>query len=149
MHDILGTLFVGYSGFPLQALQKCSEANCLSQSAFRGRIHYLFPSWFLVKALVLTIIRTSLGEISIALSLRRVVPNGTEIFRLIGLNDVEGIKELFRMRAASPNDSDSVGNTVLMVRGKIFLIQESEDQIPIPSSVSLESFWITRCTPVD
>ena len=56
-----------------------------------------------------------LGEIRISLSVRPIVPNGAEIFRLVGLDDVEGIKRLFSTGMASPNDSHEDGQTILYV----------------------------------
>ena len=115
LHEVIGTLFVGYSGYPIKALQECTEASCLSQSTFRAYVHYLFPSWFLFKALTITLMSTFLDEISISLTVRPVVPVGAEIFRLVMADDVEGIKHLFSMGFASPNDSQTTGQTALCV----------------------------------
>ena len=115
LHNVIGTLFVGYSGYPVGALQRCTEASCISQSTFRGYVHYIFPSWFLIKALTITLMSIFLDEISVSLVTRRIIPGGAEIFRLISLDDVEGIKNLFAMGSASPNDSYVDGLTIMNV----------------------------------
>ena len=56
-----------------------------------------------------------LDEIDVSLIIRRVVPAGAEIFRLARLDDVEGVKRLFSMGLASPNDSVDSGRSALCV----------------------------------
>ena len=89
----------------------------MSQSTFRAYVHYLFPSWFLIKALTITLLSVFLDEISVTLTVRRIVPNGAEIFRLVWQDDVDGINRLFSMGLASPNDSLDNGRAPLTVRG--------------------------------
>ena len=89
----------------------------MSQSTFRVYVHYLFPSWFLIKALTITLMSVFLNEISVSLAVRRIVPTGAQIFRLVRQNDIDGIKRLFSMGLASPNDSLQNGQTALTVRG--------------------------------
>ena len=57
-----------------------------------------------------------LDEISVSLIVRRIVPTGAEIFRLARNDDVDGMKRLFSMGLASPNDSFESGQTALTVR---------------------------------
>ena len=76
----------------------------------------MFPAWFLFKALTFTFNDLPDGAINAALTVRRVVPMGAEIFRLIETGDIDGVKELFRSGLASPNDSEATGSTVLRVR---------------------------------
>ena len=115
LHTAIGSLFVGYSGYPLRFFKGCTEPGCVSQISSQVCVHYVFPSWFLTKALSITLISISLGEIGTALTIRRVVPQGAEIMRLAELDDSEGIKQLMRSRLASPNDSDVIGYTALYV----------------------------------
>ena len=75
----------------------------------------MFPAWFLCKALTIAFNDLSSGTISAALTVRRIVPAGADIFRLVLMGDVDGVKELFRLGLASPNDSDVTGHTVLRV----------------------------------
>ena len=114
LHNVIGTLFIGYSGYPIQAFQSCLP-NCSSSSTFRTCVHYLFPSWLLVKTLTVTLTSLYLKEISISLTIRPVIPNSAEIFRLLRSDDVDSIKRLLVARLASPNDSAADGQTLLHV----------------------------------
>ena len=116
LHEVIGTLFIGYSGYPIKAFQECTEVNFVSQSIFRGYVHYLFPSWFLYKAIMVTLMTIFLNEISLSLTVRRIVPSGAELLRLVKNDDVDGIKRLFDMGMASPNDSLESGGSVVTVR---------------------------------
>ena len=107
LHEAFGTLFVGYSGYPAASFHRCTEPNCLSSSTFRSYVHYLFPSWFLAKALTLTLMTIYCGEVRVSLATRSLVSGGAEIFRFVMMDDVSGIKDLFSKRLASPDDSDS------------------------------------------
>ena len=54
-------------------------------------------------------------SVSVSLTVRRLVPGGSEIFRLTQLDDVEGIKIPFNRGLASPNDSYPNGTPALVV----------------------------------
>ena len=75
---------------------------------------------------MITLMSVFLDEISVSLTVRRIIPAGSEIIRLARLDDVEGIKRLFSMGLASPNDSMESGQSVLFVR-----------RIPIHTNVNL------------
>ena len=115
LHKAIGTLFIGYSGYPIKAVQKCTQASCVSQSTFRAYVHYVFPSWYFVKALTITLMSIFLDEISISLTIRRIVPNGAEILRLVRNDHADGTKHLLSIGLASPNDSAEDGQTILSV----------------------------------
>ena len=115
LHKAIGTLFLGYCGYPIIGLPDCTDTDCLSQSTFRIYVHYLFPSWILAKALIITFVSSSLDEISVSLTVRRIFSPTAEIFRLAEQDDVNGLKRLFSKGLASPNDSLGNGATVLYV----------------------------------
>ena len=115
LQDALGILSVGYSGCPIQTFQRCTELSCVSISTFKVYVHYVFPAWFLSKALTTALNGIEGGTINAALTVRRIVPRGADIFRLVQIGDVDGIKELFRSGLASPNDSEPTGFTLLRV----------------------------------
>ncbi|KAL9112793.1 MAG: hypothetical protein Q9187_007725, partial [Circinaria calcarea] len=114
LHKAIGTLFLGYCGYPMMGLQNCTNTDCLSQSSFRTYVHYLFPSWILAKILIITLASSSLDKISVSLTVRRIVSPGAEIFRLTQSDDVDGLKRLFSKGLASPNDSLSDGQVPLI-----------------------------------
>ena len=114
----LGVLFTGYLGYPFETAAACTEHECISRSKFRISVCYLFPSWFLSKAFIVTIMSVTQGEISASLTVKRFVPFSAEIVLLANsarANSVEGIKALFRSGLASPNDLDKYGGTLLRV----------------------------------
>ena len=115
LHNIIGSLFVGYSGNPVYISQRCTDTSCMSQYTFRTCVNYQFPAWFLSRAFTATLTRVSFGEMDVALSMRRIVPQGSELFRLTEMDDIESIKELFRHGLASPNDITMAGITALNV----------------------------------
>ena len=104
LHMAIGRLFVGYSGYPLNARIRCTEASCKPRSGFWTYVDYVFPSWLLAKSLSITLVTRSYGEINVSLSVRRFVSAGAEIFRLCQLDDVSGLQNLFNRGLASPND---------------------------------------------
>ena len=65
-----------------------------------------------------------LDEISVSLTVRRIVPNGADIFRLTRNDDVDGIKRLLSLGLASPNDSFVNGQSVIVVRSVSILINK-------------------------
>ena len=104
LHGALGTMFVGYSGYPLNTFQRRTDVTCQARQGFKIFIYYLFPAWFLAKSLVMSLINTSYNEIHTSLTIRRVVPVGAEVFRLVSIADLDGLKNLFTRGLASPND---------------------------------------------
>ena len=43
LRRIIGFLFVGYSGFPIQSTHKCTEGKCFSRGPLRVHVEYFFP----------------------------------------------------------------------------------------------------------
>ena len=118
---VTGVLFVGYSGYPLSARSKCTVANCLT-SISQLSVSYLFPSW-LLNAAFSAILSTNLCRtVSASLTIRRIVPPGVEVMRLEQMNDVDGMRRLFDLGLASPNDSLETGQTLLMVSCILILV---------------------------
>ena len=116
VNHVIGGLFVGYSGYPITGnSHKCTKASCLSRTTFRAYVQYIFPSWFLARAIIVGLTTQSLNKISVSLKVQRVVPYGSEIFRLARLDDADGLKELFRKGLASPNDISLDGVSALVV----------------------------------
>ena len=110
-------LFIGYSGYPVSRLYTCTEAACLSRSAVRAYVQYIFPTWLLKKIVSVTLMASSQAEIQISLTVRRIIPAGAEIHRLCQLQDVNGLRRLLNDRLASPNDSLArSGQSLLQVR---------------------------------
>ena len=116
LKNIIGALFLGYAGFPFSYSQKCTDDKCLAQSDFRAYINYFFPFWLFSKAMTLTFMLGTTNGPCMALTVRRIVSNSAEIFRLSSADDAIGLQQLLSKRLASPNDlTMSSGNNALLV----------------------------------
>ena len=117
LDKVIGSLFVGYSGYSsrVEAFTRCTRSDCLSQTTVRMRVCYLFPSWFLARALIFGLTSQALGQIGVSLEIQRIIPFGSDLFRRVKLDDIDGIKQLFRKGLASPNDIQMSGENALHV----------------------------------
>ena len=100
---MIGSFFMGYTGHPTQ-LQSCSEALCQRRSSFSVQLTYLFPQWFMMKMIAITVARNKFGDLSYHPKVARVVPANAKIFSYISTGDVSGIRDLFSRGLASPSD---------------------------------------------
>lgn len=58
---LIGRLFIGYIGVPLLSHRTCNRVSCRhGRSQMRIRIAYLFPLWFGLRLIALTITKTSI-----------------------------------------------------------------------------------------
>ena len=71
----------------------------------------------------------SLSEVNVSLKVLRIVPLGSEIFRLTSLNDVDGLKSLLSRGLASPLDVDSKNLTAIWVRFNFLTFPSMLDQV--------------------
>ena len=94
LRNVFGALFIGYCGHPTRTI-RCSEASCQAQSGFAFCVNYLFPSWFLRKALTVTLMAAAAEEVSVSLKIRTVVPLAAESIHLARSDDVAGLRHLF------------------------------------------------------
>ena len=76
----------------------------------------MFPSRIWFRALSITLLINSYHEVSASLTVRRIVPPGAEIVRLGNADDIAGMKRLFNLGVASPNESFENGGSLLKVR---------------------------------
>ena len=114
-NKLIGTLFVGYYGNPFK-YQECSNPACQSHLHFLARVTYLFPLWLLRTVLDLTISTSTRNGPHASLTLRAVIPDSSNIFRLSQSDDSERLQRLFGSRCARPNDLSIIdGRTALLV----------------------------------
>ena len=118
MHGLLGTIFAGYSGYPIENTKMCSLPECGSNSTFRAYCHYLFPPWFLTKALTLTVIATSRIKILISLTVRPTSEPGSEVFRFASSNDVKGLRNVL-CKSRSPDMLECINGESLLSVGYV------------------------------
>lgn len=72
LRDILGSLFLGYSGLPILA-PPCNESSCRRRSSPAVDITYYFPFWFLSKVFSVNLSLISLGGTRVLLRVPRQV----------------------------------------------------------------------------
>ena len=110
LHHLVGSLFVGYTGFPGMT-PNCNERSCSRQTKVAGQFSYYFPTWLLA--------RVFMGNITPApemlLRVGNVIPSRSSVFHHAMLGSVDGIKKLFDQGLASPFDVAESGSSVLHV----------------------------------
>ena len=119
LRGLIGSLFVGYSGKPMNPASRCSIASCRGQVIFRARVHYYFPSWFLCKALEIEVISTISQEPRMSLVVRGVHPPSTKVYGLLRKDDVKGVQELFGRGLARPNDEFQYSHASLLYVSRV------------------------------
>lgn len=105
----LGSLFIGYSGQPF-GFMKCTDRSCRNRSVFSARICYTFPTWFLKKAINLSLRNSASQEICININIRALVSCSTDLFRLTFQDDDHGLQRLFSSGGAHPMDLEMVSH---------------------------------------
>ena len=116
LRQVTGMLFIGYSGCPLWTKSDCSTADCSASSVSQVSVQYLFPSWLLSAAASAALLMSTYRVINASLIIRRIIPPTAEIWQLEQAKDIDGMRRLFSLGLASPNDSFSDGNSLLHVR---------------------------------
>ena len=111
-------MFMGYSGHPVTGHHKCTEESCLAQTPFRTYVHYVFPRWFVMKSLTITLLSIFRAELGLSLTVNGVAIPGGDVIRAIQADDVNHLKQLFRKGLALPNDRMLLGPSLLYVSYK-------------------------------
>jgi ankyrin repeat protein len=70
---LLGSLFIGYTGFPLR-MSRCNSSKCISTGSSRLNITYTFPLWFLGYSLDGFVESTATGSLTCGLKASRRIP---------------------------------------------------------------------------
>ena len=119
LRQFLGVLFIGYTGFP-RITSPCNSRTCIRRASPAAMATYIFPNWFLARAMLLTITASFFEGPRLSLAFPRVVENGSLLFNYIEKGDIAGIKMLFSQQLASPFDMDYPGGyTALMVSSSL------------------------------
>ncbi|KAL8868130.1 MAG: hypothetical protein Q9174_005196 [Haloplaca sp. 1 TL-2023] len=108
--NVIGRLFVGYTGLPLPT-KKCDRKSCQhGQVQTRIRVAYLFPFWFAWKMFALTVTKASTSFMW-KLDFPAVTQgSSSEMFVHASLGNVEKIQSMLSVDAGSFNIIDSVAN---------------------------------------
>ena len=113
--SLLGLLFVGYVGLPWLS-PGCDNIKCQEKADPVISVRYLFPGWFMARAVEFVVRISKLNGLTQNLRMSRVVWFGSRIFALSGSGDAEEIKKLLIRREGSSFDvSYRHGETPLAV----------------------------------
>ena len=113
MEGVLGRIFVGYAGMPMQK-ESCDFRGCRDRQQATATIEYWFPSWFVSMNLRLHLAYLPRAGPEFQLSTTRRVPDSSQSVTFAMQGDIEGLKYLFAQGLAGPRDvSNSRGYTLL------------------------------------
>ena len=100
---VLGRLFVGYIGLPFLSNRKCNRITCRQGRAqTRIRIAYLFPVWFALRMISLTVTKASTAFMW-KLNFPVVTQSASPMFIFTSLGNTEMIQALLGTNAAIIN----------------------------------------------
>ena len=105
---LLGRLYIGYNGLPFLSNRTCNVVTCRHErSQTRIRITYLFPFWFALRQLALTITRASTNFMC-TLNFPVVTQSGSPMIVHTALGSIEDVRGLLATDAAVLNAIDVV-----------------------------------------
>jgi len=116
LNQMLGQLFVGYTGIPIFS-PRCDTATCDKAQSPRVSFEYWFPlgvCWSQIVRLQLTY-QSNIGP-QLSLSTLRRVPDSAQCVSFALEGNIDGLKNLFKQGLASPRDiSTTRGYSILRV----------------------------------
>ena len=114
--NILGRLFVGYTGLPVIS-KSCNYISCRRRETASVSIEYWFPPRFLHHVVRLNIAFQSTAGLQLQLRTLRRVPDSAECIRFALTGNIDGMRALFVKGLASPEDvSITRGYSIIRVR---------------------------------
>ena len=120
LKNLLGLLFISYSGYPFGFLRRYSETVCQSQPQFRARALYYFPFWLFHRMIDATFIFSHINKPSLSLIIRGTFSAGSDIYQAILTDDDQGARYLLTKDSARPNDIHiTQGDNLLYISSKI------------------------------
>ena len=110
LSQIIGRLFVGYVGLPLLEAKKCNRIPCnRRRNQVEIRVSYLFPLWFILRFIALTITKTSTAFMW-KLSVPVVTQTTAPLLVFTSLGDIKKIQTLLGTNEGFLNGVDAVAN---------------------------------------
>ena len=104
LKNILGFMFIKYSGYPIGISHPCSDSLCQSQPRFRVRAVYYFPLWLFTRMIEMSLIISHYLKPSVSLTTRGIFSPSSDICQAIVLDDDQALQNLLSKRSARPND---------------------------------------------
>lgn len=105
--SIFGSMMIRTQATPIFP-QSCDVKSCRARCRAMLSWTYYVPHWISMKAIVLKIM--SGPSISMSITLARIVPPDSDLFRYIQGGDCDGIQRLFQRGLASPGDMILLGD---------------------------------------
>ena len=108
--SIIGRLLVGYTGLPLLNRRSCDRISCQHEKGqVRVQIAYLFPLWFVLRLITLTITQVSstfVWRFKFPVITQSSAPN----FVYAALGRIDAIQAFLSAHTASLNTIDAIGS---------------------------------------
>ena len=119
LDDILGSLFIGYSGLP--CYQQTCDRDCKQGSSEVGvGLQYAFPRWMLNRIVCMRVMSSKIKGPELLLRCLRVRPRNAPIFQATLEGNLSGVMDLLTNGQASLLDVSPQGNSLLHVCSIIF-----------------------------
>ena len=112
LQSVFGFLFLGYAATLKEGM---CQAGCQYHTNIEATIVFIFPLWFVRRALSFQAGFNGEGSIKCSLKVAQVIPSGHPIFDMIDSGNVVGIKKLLTSRQVSINAQTTYGATLLHV----------------------------------
>ena len=107
---ILGRLFIGYIGLPLLSHRRCNVVTCRNErSQTRVRVTYLFPFWFALRQVALTITKAS-STFMWTLNFPVITQSSCPMIVHTSLGSIEDVQGLLATDAAVLNAVDIIAS---------------------------------------
>ena len=126
LRNLLGFVFIKYSGYPFGLSRQCSDVVCQSQPHFKARAIYYFPFWLFSRMIDMTFMLSYSHEPSLSLAVRGTFSANSDIWRVIMLDDAQGVQSILNKRAARPNDVEIPGG-----RSSLHVSTENRNAFPV------------------
>lgn len=116
LQNVLGSLFVGYRGFPALS-GTCTVPTCRGNATAHLHVDYFFPRWILHKAVRASLTTNHASDPELCIRLVNIRPHDAEIFRAAFQGDADTTRKLLTRGQASVRDVESTsGHSPLHVR---------------------------------
>lgn len=118
LSECLGDFFLGCSSLPwsLSSYVQCDEQSCRRSRSSMMELRYFLPSWFSYAVARFSVnFSLRLLPLNVCLQTRQTIPYDSPILVCTQDGDIEGMRRLLRLGAASLNDVDPYGLGLLYV----------------------------------
>lgn len=103
MNNLLGRLFVSYSGLPAMT-PSCDITECRGSKSSQLSLEYWFPTSLWSKMVRMQLSYHSVEGPSIQLDMLRIIPDNAQCINFAINGNIKGLKHLFHEGSASPRD---------------------------------------------